>query len=106
MDLTAHAIRFFCKAGVESSESTGCIKLSPIEIERIYSLSNYLMENPQSSLNSNKLVARRFVMNIRKINTGFRALFGMTMHGFIKQSKLKKARLMPGSGEFSVKAIA
>lgn len=102
IDLASHAIASFYRSMQTSVESDASIKLSPAEVERIYALAQQLTDKPLSS----ELLVQRMGMNSRKINMGFRALFGVSMHGFVKRSKLESARALLESGRYNVAQAA
>lgn len=51
-------------------------------------------------------LARRVGTNAKKLGAGFQALFGTTVYGFVKASRLDAARLMLEGGETSITHVA
>ena len=105
IDLVSSVVSAFYQGHKKSLDADTLTKLSPSEIERIYILSNNLMAEP-GKVPPTDVLAREVGMNVRKINSGFRALFGVTMYGFIIQSRLEKARALLEAGEQNVSQVA
>lgn len=104
IDLVSSVVSSFFNSSKQTAGAT-VTKLSPTEIERIYRLSNQLLVAPNEPPSAD-ILARQVGMNMRKINTGFRRLFGVTMYGFIIQSRLDKARTLLEAGEHNVAQAA
>lgn len=51
-------------------------------------------------------LARRVGTNAKKLGAGFQALFGVTVYGFVKASRLDTARLLLEGGETSIAHVA
>lgn len=51
-------------------------------------------------------LARRVGTNAKKLGAGFQALFGSTVYGFVKTSRLDAARLLLEGGETSIAHVA
>jgi len=53
-----------------------------------------------------KLLCKEFGLNRTKLQEGFNQLFGISVHAFISQERMKKARALLADTDESVKAIA
>nr|WP_280519129.1 AraC family transcriptional regulator [Shinella curvata] len=51
-------------------------------------------------------LARRVGTNAKKLGAGFQSLFGATVYGFVKTSRLDTARLLLEGGETSIAHVA
>ncbi len=80
-------------------------KLSSRDIERIRSARDVLiasMREPPSLA----VLARRVGLNVRKLNMGFRQVFGTTAFGFLQEYRLETAYKLLAAGEMSVSEAA
>ncbi|WP_029002408.1 helix-turn-helix transcriptional regulator [Azorhizobium doebereinerae] len=75
------------------------------EAEQIRAARAILIEE-YSSPPSLAALAARVGLNERKLNTGFRQLFGLTVYAFILEHRLQRAHQMLASGEISVSEVA
>tara|TARA_B100000768_G_C11273141_1_gene374453 strand:+ start:858 stop:1721 length:864 start_codon:yes stop_codon:yes gene_type:complete len=105
IDLVSNVVTSFCRSDRPSLGSVNQVNLSPKEMERIYALSNDLLSKP-SEFSSTQSISRLVGMSVRKINTAFRILYGVTMYGFIIQSRLDQARSLLEAGEHNVAQVA
>jgi len=79
--------------------------LSSRESEKIRQARDILiaeMRNPPSLT----ALARRVGLNVRKLNLGFRRIFGTTVFGFLQEYRLEVAYKLLASGEMSVSEAA
>ncbi|HEX9508923.1 MAG TPA: AraC family transcriptional regulator [Puia sp.] len=53
-----------------------------------------------------ELICKEFGLNRTKLQEGFNQLFGISVHAFISQERMKKARALLTDTDESVKAIA
>lgn len=53
-----------------------------------------------------ELICKEFGLNRTKLQEGFNQLFGISVHAFISQERMKKARALLTETDESVKAIA
>ncbi|NDV23363.1 AraC family transcriptional regulator [Desulfovibrio sp. JC022] len=90
---------------LESPERGRSSGLSLLEIERIKSIQDELKEkfdNPPTMAE----LARAHMMSISKIQAGFQQLYGMTVFAFLKEYKLRKARMLFEAGDMNVSEVA
>ncbi|TIH15895.1 AraC family transcriptional regulator [Marinifilum sp. JC120] len=90
---------------LESSERVRSSGLSMHEIERIKSIQEELKENFDSPPTMAEL-ASAHMMSISKIQAGFHELYGMTVFAFLKEYKLRKARMLFEAGDMNVSEVA
>ncbi|MEH1836565.1 MAG: AraC family transcriptional regulator [Nostoc sp.] len=86
----------------------GCLeikKLKPSEVERIYSAKEILLkhlDNPPSLIQ----LAQQVGLNDRKLNEGFRAVFGTTVFGYLHNYRLELAHNLLIQGQMNVTQVA
>lgn len=79
--------------------------LSTCDIEKIHNARSLLLtdlKNPPSTAD----LAVHIGMNARKLNDGFRNLFGTTAYALVKQNRLERARALLEAGGLSISQIA
>ena len=89
----------------ESPDVAGEPLLRPGDVERIHEVKRILLENiedPPSLLN----LAHRAGLNEFKLKKGFRKVFGTTVFGYLRQHRMKKARLLLEDGCMNVTEVA
>lgn len=91
-----------CMSGAGADES---IALSSTDTDRIRQARDLLvgsMKNPPSL----EKLAQQSGLNVRKLNLGFRRLFGSTVFNFLQEYRLEQAYKLISSGEMSVSEAA
>ncbi|WP_160712266.1 helix-turn-helix transcriptional regulator [Halodesulfovibrio sp. MK-HDV] len=79
--------------------------LTPREVEQIRDVQEHLKENFDVPPSMAEL-SKAHMMSISKIQSGFQELFGMSVFGFLKEYKLRKARMFFEDGDMNVSEVA
>jgi AraC family transcriptional activator of pyochelin receptor len=90
---------------VSEADAAQTRALSSRDVERIREARDVLiaaMREPPSLAT----LARRVGLNVRKLNTGFRQVFGTTVFGFLQEYRLETAYKLLAAGEMSVAEAA
>ncbi len=90
---------------LESSESVRSSGFSMQEIEQIRSIQQELKEKFDSPPTMAEL-SSSYMMSAPKIQAGFQELYGMTVFAFLKEYKLRKARVLFEDGNMNVSEVA
>lgn len=87
----------------EHGDKDVCLKNS--EIERIYAAHDLLICNLQDTP-SLEVLAAKVGLNTRKLTTGFRKVFGMSVFEYLQAHKLAEAHRLLTTGEINVSTVA
>lgn len=79
--------------------------LSSTDLERIHAARDVLCSELQE-VHSMAALARQVGLNTRKLNEGFRQVFGTTIHAYRQEMRLKEAYRLLASGETNVSSAA
>lgn len=79
--------------------------LSLAEIDRIRSIRREL-EGKFDSPPTMAEISKAYMMSVSKIQSGFQELYGMTVFAFLKEYKLRKARMLFEDGDMNVSEVA
>jgi len=90
---------------MESPEKVRSSALSQREIEQVRAIQNELKEKFDCPPTMAELSGSH-MMSISKIQTGFQELYGMTVFAFLKEYKLRKARMFFENGDMNVSEVA
>jgi AraC-like DNA-binding protein len=80
-------------------------KISAADVERLYFARDLLLQHIQQPLSLEQL-SRKAGLNEFKLKSGFRAIFGNTVFGFLNDHRLEMARELILSGHQSMAVIA
>lgn len=75
------------------------------EVERLQAARQILLERYREPP-SLAALAREVGLNVRKLNLGFRRLFGMTPHAFLQEHRLQVAYQQIAGGDFNISQVA
>lgn len=100
-ELTALSIEQFLPS--VNGTKRGSLPLS--EIERIEAAREILLERYRDPPSVEGL-AREVGLNVRKLNIGFRRIFGMTVHTFLQEHRLQVAYQQIAGGELNISQVA
>ncbi|MGD1857231.1 MAG: helix-turn-helix transcriptional regulator [Leptolyngbyaceae cyanobacterium] len=89
----------------EGSRSTPAISLCPQDIEQLYRAKDILMQQPTHPPSLTDL-ARQVGLNDRKLNLGFRHLFGTTVFGYLQDHRLQQAKDLLSKSRLTVAGVA
>ncbi|AFZ29173.1 transcriptional regulator, AraC family [Gloeocapsa sp. PCC 7428] len=81
------------------------VGLKPDDIDRLYWAKEVLQQNLDQPLSLMQL-ARQVGLNECTLKQGFRQLFGMTVFGYLRQCRMKQARLLLLEGRMNVREAA
>lgn len=79
--------------------------LTPSEIELIRDIRKELTENFDSAPTLAEL-SGKYSLSVSKIQAGFQELYGRTVFGYLKEYKMRKARMLFEDGEMNVSEVA
>jgi AraC-like DNA-binding protein len=79
--------------------------LSPREQERIHAVRRYLEQNHAAPPSLADL-AEKFAMSVTRMQTGFRAAYGFSVFGFLKEYRLQRAKMLFEEGDMNVSEVA
>ncbi|WP_321402568.1 AraC family transcriptional regulator [Maridesulfovibrio sp.] len=79
--------------------------LTPREIEQIKAIHEELILNYESPPSMTEF-SRNHMLGVSKIQAGFQEIYGMTVFAYLKEYKLRKAKLMFDDGDMNVSEVA
>lgn len=79
--------------------------LSPSDIDRLHGAKDLMIRNMQHPLSLSAL-ARQVGLNEFKLKQGFRQIFGNTVFGFLRQTRMAYARQLLEDGHMNIKEIS
>ncbi|MEM9246251.1 MAG: AraC family transcriptional regulator [Cyanobacteria bacterium P01_F01_bin.153] len=89
----------------EDSTSQDLVSLSAQDIEQLYQAKEILIENATQPPSLGSL-ARQIGLNDRKLNRGFRQLFGTTVFGYLQDHRLQQAQELLRNSRLTVAGVA
>ncbi|WP_291325496.1 AraC family transcriptional regulator [Desulfovibrio sp. UCD-KL4C] len=89
---------------LESKSGVNNTVLTPKEVEQLKAVQEYLKDKFDAPPSMAEL-SKTHMMSISKIQSGFQELFGVSVFGFLKEYKLRKARMYFESGEMNVSEV-
>lgn len=104
-DLLARALDDRDTNEIETTQTRANAALSMRDIEQLHAARALLLKDLKNPPSTTEL-AMQIGMNARKLNDGFRQLFGTTTYALVKQNRLEQARTLLEAGGLSVSQIA
>lgn len=100
LELTATAAERFIQNAAPAKTAVGSA-----ESARLWYAREYVAAHFQESL-SLPLLAKEAGMNVKRLTSGFRQLYGMSVFEFVQQCRLEEAYKMLSTGAYSVSQVA
>ncbi|WP_051249573.1 helix-turn-helix transcriptional regulator [Maridesulfovibrio zosterae] len=89
---------------LESKSGVHNTVLTPKEVEQLKDVQAHLKEKFDAPPSMAEL-SKTHMMSISKIQSGFQELFGMSVFGFLKEYRLRKARMFFENGDMNVSEV-
>ncbi|MEO0376191.1 MAG: AraC family transcriptional regulator, partial [Cyanobacteria bacterium P01_A01_bin.17] len=89
----------------DGAESTPVISLCPQDIEQLHQAKDILIQQATQPPSLTDL-ARQVGINDRKLNRGFRQLFGTTVFGYLQNHRLQQAKDLLSNSRLTIAGVA
>lgn len=81
------------------------VALGPGDRKTLYAIRDQLQSECAAPPHLGDL-ARQYGMGVAKLQSGFKDMFGASVHGYLKEQRLQKARLLFETGDMNVSEVA